>query len=155
MASRTPLATLNAGHVLTAANVNTLPRGEIAYVNVTSDQGSITTEADVTSLTITATLSASRRYRWTYRGEFLSTVADGAYTAKLTDGSNTQLRRATGPADTASQSLGIVYEENGGGSSVTRKVRLERTTGTGTYTHGASATNPASLTLEDIGPAFT
>lgn len=155
MATRTPLGTLANGHVVDDDELNSLPRGEIGYVEVTGTQGSITSEVDITSLTLTVTLSSARRYRWKYVGEFLSTVADGAYVAKITDSSNNQLARDTGPANTASQRLAVEYEENGSGASTTRKVRLSRATGSGTYTHSGASSNPARLSVEDIGPAFT
>lgn len=155
MATRTPGGVIVPGELVTAAWLNSLPRGVIAYVQAVANQAGITAVTDLTSLTLTLTLSASRRYRWSYRGEFFSTVADGAYVAALTDAAGVQLKRDTGPANTAGQSLEVDYSENGTGVSVTRKVRLSRASGTGTYTHAGDATNPATLTVEDVGPAFT
>lgn len=155
MATRTPLADLNNGHIVTDDELNSLPRGQIGYVLRTSNQTTITTTVDLTGLTLTVTLAVGRRYRWVYHGEFFSTVTDGAYVASITDAAGTQLARDTGLAATSGQRVGCEYEENGGGISVTRKARLGRASGTGTYTHAADATNPAKLTLEDIGPAFT
>lgn len=131
----------------------TLARGEVGYAQVVADQLSISTVADLTSLTLTFTAVAGRRYRWTFSGEVVATVADGAYALILTDGSNVMKKRATrGCTSTAADSCSLMFEETPGAGSVTRKLRLSKASGTGTVGLAATATNPAFLSLEDIGP---
>lgn len=64
MASRLTLpGTVVALSQATAAEYNALPGGWIGYNQVTSDQGSITSLADLSGLAVTVTLNASRRIR--------------------------------------------------------------------------------------------
>ena len=128
-------------------------RGEIGVAAVTADQPGITTQVDITGLTLTRTLLTGRRYRTTIKTEVSSTNADGAFVVVIADGSNTQLARATGPATTASYSTSTFYEENGNGTSVVRKCRASKSSGTGSITISASASSPTYLTIDDIGPA--
>lgn len=127
---------------------------ELGVATKTSDQTGITTQVDITGLTLTMTLLTGRRYRTSLKGEVYSTAADGAFVFVITDASNTQLTRITGPGTTASYSVYGYYEENGAGVSVTRKARGSKAGGTGSVAFGASASYPAYLSIEDIGPAI-
>ena len=49
-----------AGDVLTAADLNLLPGAVMGYASVTADQGSITTVADLNSLSVTFTAVVNR-----------------------------------------------------------------------------------------------
>lgn len=136
----------------TAADL-TLARGEVGYAQVVADQLSISSATDLTSLTVTFTAVAARRYRWTFDGEVTATAADGAYVVQLTDGSNTVKKRVTrGCSSTSADSCHLEFEETPGAGSITRKLRLSKASGTGTVGLTATSTNPSFLSLEDIGP---
>ena len=64
-----------------------------------------------------------------------------------------QVKRVTAPCIvTNSQTFTLTYVVTGLSGSITRKVRLAKTAGTGTLTFGnASATNPSFILVEDIG----
>ncbi len=129
------------------------PWGIVGYKEVTANQGSITTLVDLTSLTITFTAAANRRYRIKGKIELSSTVGDGAFQLFITDSTPTTYTRATGPiASTAGFTVFAETVESFAAGTITIKLRLERTSGTGTYTMGASATSPAFILIEDIGP---
>jgi hypothetical protein len=126
--------------------------GELDSATVTASQSTITSQADLTSLTLTVTYVAGRKYRWRIVGEATCTVGDGAWAVVLTDGSNTQLKRATGPGSTAAQTFIVEFLETGTGST-TRKARMSKASGTGSVALTASADNPAYIICEDIGVA--
>lgn len=141
--------------VLTAADMNLLPAGKIGYAQITSSQTTITTEVDVTSLTVTWTAVSSRRYRTSWYFAASSSVSADIASVKCTTSGNTQV------GITITGALSSVYNYNFGGSvvetglsgSTTRKLRAVRTNGTGNISINAGATAPCYILVEDIGPA--
>jgi hypothetical protein len=127
--------------------------GQIGYVEVTTGQTGITSQADVTSLTLTWAALANRRYRITGKIEVTPTAADGAYNMVLTDAANTEVQRTTDACLTTSSRTAILlgcYTYSAG--SITRKLRLAKIGGTGSLSIEASTAHPAFLLVEDIGP---
>ena len=144
----------NAGDVLTASNMNLLPAGRIGSASITADQTSISTMADITSLTVTFTAITGRLYLITGKIDFLSSVADGVWGFYVTNSANTQQNQATGIILSTNSHTGIVHavvQPTSG--SVTYKLRMERVSGTGTYTMQASSTRPAFILVQDLGVA--
>lgn len=142
-----------AGTALTAADMNLLPGGMVGYVAKGSSQGSITTEADISGLTLTWTAVTDRLYRTTaFTAGILSTVAGDNMIVKITDGSNV-LKGCRGSVTAAAATQGLtviaVAIETGLSGSTTRKVRCLRNSGTGTLTFEA----PSFLLVEDLGIA--
>lgn len=129
-----------------------VPWGVLARAEITAGQGSITTEADLTSLTVTWTGLANRLYRVDAEGFIFSTVAADNLNVKITDNSNTlkQLWQQPALVASASQKVCLSLEEAATGST-TRKLRAVRVAGTGTVTFNAGATFPAFLSVKDIG----
>ncbi len=143
-----------AGEVLTAANVNKLPGGWIGYAEVTSSQGSIVSETDITSLTVTVTVGASRRIRVSYRGALATTIAGDTAASYIKEGATTlqsthDVHMPTTAAFAAETS--VVLTPTGG--SHTYKIASLRATGTGTIQHTATTATPSYIVVEDIGPA--
>ena len=129
------------------------PWGVMGYVEVTANQNSITTVVDLTSLTLTFTAAANRRYRIQGQVTVSTTVGDGAFQLYITDSTPTTYNRATSYLDnTGALTVFVQAVETFSAGSQTVKLRLERATGTGTYTMSASSTAPAFLLIEDIGP---
>jgi len=147
--------TFVSGEVLTAANINDLTSGRVAYVAVTADQTGITTATvDLTSLTATFTAIASRYYRVTGSyGQLTGTAgATNRFNLIVANGSNTQLALSIGPVIAAGGvGMGntVTYVVAPGAGSVTYKLRA--ITDTGTMTMNASASSPAFILVEDIG----
>lgn len=134
--------------------MNMLPRGVVGYAQVTSDQGSITTEVDLTGLSVTFTAVAGRRYRVTGQILVTSTVQYDLVYFKLTNSSNTTLQLVPWTIPAASSNMApppINFVVAPGGGSTTYKLRLLRQSGSGTVTMGANATYPAFICVEDIG----
>lgn len=152
-----------AGDVLGAADMNALPGGVQGYASVTANQNTITTVTDLTSLTVTWTAVSSRLYKISFQCNVQNndTVQSATeYIAiQVTDGSNNQKNeaRVTGPEpadgggnDGVIPLVGIHYETGLSGST-TRKLRMVATTSSADL--AASSTAPATLIVEDIGPA--
>lgn len=141
-----------AGTALSAAEMNLLPGGTVGYAERTTDQTTITVQVDITSLTVTWTAVAGRRYKITGKVEVTSTAADGAYVLVLTDAANTSKQRATDACLTTSgRTVTLTHVEEPGSGSITRKLRLSKAGGTGSLTAGAAAASPAFLLVEDVG----
>jgi hypothetical protein len=151
-----PYGLATAGDVLTAANVNLLPRGRVAYAQVTASQTPFTTQADVTGLSVTFTAVSGRNYRTTAFIELGYTAASDLIIAYLTTGANAQLVRHTivSPALVAGASYMVAvmsYNSSSLSGSTTHKLRLERNTGAGTLATFAAAASPGYIMVEDLG----
>lgn len=153
--------TFTAGQTLTAASMNkisgnldALPRGYVIHSSKTTDQGSITGMTDVTGLSVSVPQVTGRRYLITVQLDYYSTATGDACEARLQDGSGTQLKRSAGLSNGNALTMTLLYYESASSTAtVTRKIQFGRTSGVGTYTVQASATTPAFILVEDIGPA--
>ena len=150
-----PNVTFVSGAIYTAAQCNNLQFGRFAApVNITTNQATITTVVDITGATITFTGVAGRLYKACFYGLFNSTVSTDVFAILLTDSANTlqQLFLYT-PATTNDISWGTEFVFTPGAGSITRKLRIQRQSGTGTGTIVAAATFPTQFWIEDIGSA--
>lgn len=159
--------TFTAGQTLTAASMNIisgdlsylydeLPRGYVAASKKTANQGSISTEVDITDLSVTVPMISGRIYKTTVHMDVFTSNSDTVLVGKLTDGSNVQLQRTTCRPAVANtgQTLQLVYYETAASTaSVTRKIRVYRAAGTGTITVQGAALEPTLILVEDIGAA--
>ena len=150
-----PYGLATAGDVLTAANVNLLPRGRIAYAQVTANQSPFTTVADVTGLSVTFTAVSGRNYRTSVFFEVSDTVAGDLIIAYLTTGANGQLLRSPfvsyGVSTASYLTVSMAFNSSSLSGSTTHKVRLERNAGTGTVGVVANGASPAHIMVEDLG----
>jgi len=149
----TPNTTFVAGNVLTAAQMNRLPWGVMGYASATANQTGITTQTDLTSLSVTFTANSTRIYRTTLYIRYLEQLtATGFAQLFITDGSNVEKQRAVWRIDAAYGVQGILTViETGLSGSVTRKGR--GATDAGSMTIQAGSTGPAQIFVEDIGQA--
>jgi hypothetical protein len=141
--------------ILTAANFSRLPGGWIGWEEVYADQTGITTDTALTGLSVTVTVNTNRRLKVSAQMIVEATVAtdriagyikqDGVVIANFIDDGDAL---ATG---------GMMYSgwtvTAPAAGSHTFALSIARTTGTGTIGMLATLTNPASLLVEDIGPA--
>jgi hypothetical protein len=127
------------------------PWGRIASSSKTTTTSLSTTVTDVTSVTFTAV--ANRYYKTHFFAPYLSMGAAGACDVYLTDAASTQIT----VANFSPRGLGLfepvnlMYLETPSAGSHTRKIKSVLSTSTGTIQ--GSATAPAVLIVEDIGPA--
>lgn len=144
-----------AGEVLTAANVNRVPGGWIGYNEVTASQGSIgATEVALTTLTVTVTVGTSRRIRISAETMFATTVAQDVAELRIKEGTTVlqaRPRKIMAASQSETISASVVLTPSAG--SHTYYLAAILASGSGTITSAASATQPASILVEDIGPA--
>lgn len=134
-----------------------MPWGVMGYKEVTADQGTITTIVDLTSLTLTITARANRRWEIIVEGLVTSSVVADLIVGYITDGSNVVKNRwaqviQVGTGGQGQKQRGSANVVTVGGS-VTYKARLERNAGTGNVTLQANAAYAASIKIIDHGPA--
>lgn len=144
-----------AGDTLTAANFSKLPGGWLGYAEVTANQGSITTVADLTSLSVAVTVGTSRRLRITGHGVMASTVAGDVILGIIQEGASQLGRWAELQPQAANgfdiQEGSVILTPTSGAH--TYKLTLQRAIGTGSVTLLAAGGNAAFILCEDIGPA--
>jgi hypothetical protein len=145
--------TFTTGAVLTAAQMNNLPWGVAANVNVTTGIASLgTAYADLTGVTVTFTAVSSRRYKFTFfvSGQKISTA--GYTDIQLTDSANVIIAASTSYAV-----AGNYWNCAGGvtktGLSGTLTYKLRGAAESGTTNPTANAAQPTTLVVEDIGAA--
>jgi hypothetical protein len=160
MAFVTP-TNVTVGSVLTASKYNqevvdntiALPRGVMGRAAVTGSQTGITSETNVTGVSVTFTADPTRIYKTTI---FCSTVvqltAQGYATLIIADAANAQKTFGQVLLATNFQApLIATITETGLSGSTTRKGRAFTTAGT--LTLSAGATSPMFIVVEDIGAA--
>lgn len=156
MVSRTSnVGLFNTGDVLTEAHVDSLPAGWLGYIEDVTGQGSITTEATLTGLSITVTLNASRRIEVRMKAAVQSTVAGDSCTYRIKEGATVivaypqPIPAAGGPGQ---QGVEFSRTITPGSGSHTYTASLQRTSGSGTLTHVADAAFVSFLRVLDVGP---
>lgn len=151
----TSVGTLSSGATYTAAEVADAAGGWLGYVQVTSNQGSITGETALTSLVVTVTVGTSRR--------ILITLNVSMENDTNNDGCSLRIKESTTQLVRRDYSL----QTSGAGQGATAQVVLTPSAGSHTYTcYGArglglggtvtldaSSDSPAFLLVQDIGPA--
>jgi hypothetical protein len=156
MASRTTaVGTLSGSSNLTAAEYNDAAGGWVRIEPVTSNQGSITSLTDLTSLTTGAWTTPLRKMKFCFDLMFENTnVGENVQVVLLEDG--TQIKRwnfQVGVATNADNSVAGSHPYSPTNASHTYKLQAGRSgTGSGTITLIASSTIPAMFWVEDLGP---
>lgn len=143
-----------AGDVLTAADMNLLPAGEVGSASITSST-TFTTLQDISGLSVTFTALASRRYRVTAHGLLRSTVTTDIAQLLIADASSTTISvgQVACVSTTFAVSCSVMAIVTPSAGSCTYKVRGVRSSGSGTITLDCASTYPAYIVVEDIGPA--
>lgn len=123
----------------------------LAYAEVTANQTGITTEVDLTGLTVTVTVPAGRRIKITTSIYINRTVADGVSVLRIKEG-GTQLHQADyfvrNAAEAQTVERSVVITPSAG--THTYKLTLALGTGTGSTGLVAAATFPAYILVEDV-----
>ena len=138
--------------VLTSTQMNNLPFGLVGAAENTALLQTFTTIVDLTSLSVTFTGIANRRYR--VEGYLLMQSNTNADSVNLSirNGSNTVLQQGIYYLHTSAIAYMCttcaVIAANG---STTVKLSAFRQAGTGTITANGAATYPAQIIVTDIG----
>lgn len=132
--------------------------GATGYVGMgskTAPQATITVIVDLSSMTVTWTAAANRRYKLHAECYFFSSVANDIASLSIADNASTQVQSANVTCTSTSIPIKVACELvlTGLSGSVTYKCRGVRSAGTGNLTCDAGAAYPAFLLVEDIGPA--
>lgn len=159
MPSRTTIpGTTDPGDIWTSANVDDLPGGRSGYAPVTASQTGITAEADLTNLSVTVDVPADRLIKVSCLVH-IDHVGGANFVALLSIKEGTTYlggavwemgADATG-AEQSTFSPFVLLTPSA--ASHTYKLSLALSAGTGTLSSVASATRPAYILVEDIGPS--
>lgn len=156
MVSRTSNVGLFAtGDVLTEAHVDSLPAGWLGYIEDVTGQGSITTEATLTGLSVTVTINASRRVEVRCAATVQTTVAGDSIIYRIKEGATVikafpqPIPAAGGPGQQGVEFSRTITPSAG---AHTYTVSLQRSSGSGVITHVADAANVSFLRITDVGP---
>jgi len=141
-----------AGEILTATNLEKLAGGWIGYVEVTADGSGFTVSTDLAGLSVAVTVGPSRRIRITAAVRISNGTAS-TYANLFIQESTTVL--ALGVSDTAAAGVGYTFIAHAvlTPSTGAHTYKLVGQPNAGTATVRASATNPAFILVEDLGPA--
>lgn len=142
------------GDIPTAADLNALPRGFLGYAQVTANQTGISSEVDLTGLSVTLTPAASRRIRISFQVAYNMVTTAGSAQTLIKEGStvftDVVMRIETvGVNATATGSVVITPSA----ASHTYKLTAAKASGGNTMNVGASSTRPGFILVEDLGPA--
>ncbi len=131
-----------------------LPLGTLGYAQVTANQSGITTEVDLTGLSVTVTVGTSRRIKITAQVNLYSTVAEDTGEVAIKEGAtcfNVGEQPRLSTTNTATKQCSAVITPTAGAH--TYKLTCLRTAGTGGVISYASTNRPAFILVEDIGAA--
>jgi len=147
-----PNTTFTSGQVLTAAQVNNLPFGLMGAAENTTLAQTFTTVVDLTSLSVTFTGIANRRYRVEGYVLMQSNVNNDSVNLLIRNSAGTTLQQGiyylNSSAVAYMATATVVISATG---STTVKLSAQRQAGTGTITANGAATYPAQLIVTDIG----
>lgn len=150
MATRTPHTGV-AGEVLTAANLAKYPKGWIGDAQVDSTQSGIgSTPTDITDLTVTVTVGADRKLKISGRSQISS--ASAIYGALIIVEDGVAIGRIGRVLLDAGEQITVSGFAISTPSAGTHTYKVQGETSSSTMSNGASATYPAILLVEDIGP---
>jgi hypothetical protein len=141
------------GNDMTAAMlIRSFPLGWLGDAEVTANQAAITTQADLTGLTVTVTVGTSRKIRLSALVRYTDTIANDQGQLFIMEGA-TQLAIATIDLVNNTRQYSVTCEvilSAPSSGSHTYKLQGARG-GTGSMTMQAAATSPAFLLCEDLG----
>lgn len=132
--------------------------GAAGYAQITANStvnATSATPVDVPGLAVTFTAAANRRYRISFNGMIFTTVANDRGGVHIREGTTTLNSTVASVMTVAGNGMGanvqaIVTPSAG---THTYKIGLTRITGTGNINVIGATTAPASILVEDIGPA--
>jgi hypothetical protein len=141
-------------------NLENLPLGVLGYAQrVANHVGFITTEVDLTDLSVTVTVPAGRRIRVSAEARFFSSVNHDIVELDISEPLVSYVRKAqvvchwdgaTAGAGNITIATSVILTPTA--ASHTYKLSAKRASGTGNVTMVASADSPAFILVEDIGP---
>lgn len=162
MAVRTGyVGTESIGDVLTKANYDKGPGGMVGYLSITANSTGTAGTATVTGLSVAITAGTSRMYKITIQCLSIFTTGTGQTNIAIWDMTGTAQLGAT-VVTGAGTSLSVPAGDYQGNSCVayhapsagTQTYAFRTVTTASTAGLYATATSPAKIIVEDVGPAF-
>ncbi len=148
----TSVGTLISSDFYTTANNADAAGGWIQRVAATSNQGSITTAADLTGLAFPSFTVPARRYLFIASLTFFGTNANETMKVLLLE-DGTTIREWDFGLDTFAQYQRLMFSYAPTNAAHVYKLQASRSgTSTGTITLQASSTQPAQFEMHDVGP---
>lgn len=128
--------------------------GSLGYAEVTSSQGTFTSETDLTGLSKTVTVPTGRRVRVTSQTHPQSSVASDNIVVRIKE-STTNLEEGVFLLHQSGRTFNALIQVclTPSAGSHTYKVSMARIDGTGNITNVASSTQKSFILVEDIGAA--
>ncbi len=151
-----PNVTFVSGDVLTAAQQNAFGFGVVGFTQSTTLlQAGITTETDLTGMSVTFTAIANRYYKVTAFMYGVATVTNACFQVRIKQGATVLQHFITnaGPATAGTTVSGSVIKTFTAGSTTLKLAGALASGSTGSITFNAAATLPVYILVEDIGPA--
>ena len=152
----TPNTLFSSGAVYTAQQANNFPRGVMAQTTRTAGDYTMTTSiADVTGMSVTWTVAASRSYKISWTAACEKTTASGLVVFQITNASNAVAASTYASITVVGAGYGnlsgCVYLSGLTAGSITYKMRANVDALNGKIL--ASGNNPCIMIVEDIGTA--
>ena len=148
-------AALTDSEFVTAADPAVIPLGTLGYAQAVANQTGITTEQNLTGLSVTVTVGTARRIRVSVEISLASSAANDIVALKIKEGGTVLQERdrhfGSVAGGTNSTAASVVLTPTAG--EHTYNATLVRAAGSGTINTVASATRPAFIIVEDIGAA--
>jgi hypothetical protein len=140
------------GTALTETNLEKFPGGWIGYVEVTANQTGLAAGVDLTGLAETVTVNTSRRIRISTFCTIQGSAGGDLARLDIKEGA-TILNSFQGRLETSGIGFQCSVVLLPSAAAHTYKLTVTRTVGAGTVQLSASATAPAYLLIEDLGPS--
>lgn len=126
---------------------------EVGYAEIVAASASFTAIADVSGLSVSFTLTSTRKILVVVYALLQSTIANDRIQLTLADGSGTQLQLSgelSIPAISVTVPVEFSWRKSLTAGSYTYKVRATRTAGTGTCILNAAAARPCYIQALDV-----
>lgn len=132
------------------------PSAQLGYAEVTANQTGISTETDLTGLTVTVTVPVGRKIRITgHCGEVDNDATAGSVVGRIKEGATTLglfAANTLGASVAVCLDASVIITPTAG--THTYKLSLHKNVGAGTLTLGANSSQPAFILVEDITGTF-
>lgn len=130
-----------------------VPVGSLGQAFLTASQGSITTEVDLTGLSVNVSVAAGRTIKITgFVPAVSSTVSTDLARLCIREGATLMQLQNSGMGATFGDGLQVEWVGSPSAGSHTYKLTMQRLSGTGTLTTAGDPTFPAFIMVEDITP---
>lgn len=127
--------------------------GKIGYAQITADQTGITSETDITGLSVTVTVGAGRRIRiQAFVPYWITSVAGDRGELRIKESTTIlSFTESTNPGTAGNFGVNCFAVLTPSAGAHTYKIAWTRAAGTGSHTFGGSTSAPAFILVEDIG----